>query len=257
MEEKVLLSDVLPGVKVITFNRPQVHNALDIKAMGLFAAHIELLAIDDGLRVLIVTGAGERAFCSGGDLAELSQHPTEADAAAMTALMGDALLALENLPIPVIAAVNGYALGGGSEIAVACDFRIVDENVRLGFVQAKRGLIPGWGGGQRLMRLVGYARAIDILLSAQVMNAETVLALGLARQITAPGAALGGALQLAQQIASLDINVIRSVKKLLHAGLSQPYESALAAELALFPALWTGEAHQQSLAAFLEKQPRA
>jgi enoyl-CoA hydratase len=244
-------------VAVITFNRPQVHNALDVEAMEAFAELIERLGKDSDLRALILTGAGDKAFCSGGDIADLSERRSQADAAAMIQLVGDALLALENLPVPVIAAINGYALGGGSEIAVACDLRVIDETARLGFVQAKRGLMPGWGGGQRLLRLVGYARALDILLGARVMKAEELRALGLANHLTSPGEALEGALELARHFAQFDANVIRSIKALLRAGLHQPYEEALLTERALFPPLWVGEAHVKSLEEFLHKQHQA
>jgi enoyl-CoA hydratase len=254
MTEKILLTLQSSGVAVITFNRPHVHNALDLEAMEAFAGLIERLGTDHDLRALILTGAGEQAFCSGGDLADLSRRRSEADAAAMIELMGDALLALENLPVPVIAAINGYALGGGGEIALACDLRVIDENARLGFVQAKRGLTPGWGGGQRLLRLVGYARAMDILLGARVLRPEELRTLGLANRLTRPGEALAGALELAQQFTQLDPNVIRSIKALLRAGLRQPYEEALATERALFPPLWVGETHVKSLEAFLNKQ---
>jgi enoyl-CoA hydratase len=254
MTEKILLDIHESGVAVITFNRPHVHNALDLEAMEAFATLIERLSSDSHLRVLILTGAGEKAFCSGGDLADLSGRRSEADAVAMIQLMGDALLALENLPVPVIAAVNGYALGGGSEIAVACDLRVIDENAQLGFVQAKRGLTPGWGGGQRLLRLVGYAAAMEILLGARVLKPEEVRALGLANHLTPPGEALHMALELANQIVALDPQVARSIKALLRAGLRQSYDQALLAERALFPPLWLGETHIYSLEAFARKQ---
>ena len=156
--------------------------------------------------------------------------------------------------MPIIAAINGYALGGGSEIAVACDLRVIDENARIGFVQAKRGLTPGWGGGQRLLRLVGYARAMEILLGAKVLKPEEIRALGLANRLMPPGEALAGALDLAHQFTQLDPDVIRSIKTLLRAGLCQPYEDALLTERALFPPLWVGETHMKSVDEFLNRQ---
>lgn len=242
------------GIAVLTFNRPQSHNALTLDAMRQFAAMIDALSRDDSLRVLILTGAGEAAFCSGGDLTDLSQHPTADDGAAMITLMGDALLVLERLPVPVIAAINGYALGGGSEIALACDLRVIDERVQLGFVHLRRGLITGWGGGQRLMRLVGYARALEILLRAQSLKAAEILAFDLASAVVAPGQALPYALELAEQIAQKDAAAVRAVKAFLQAGLRQPYEQALQAERALFPALWTGATHRASMEQFLQRR---
>ncbi len=239
-------------IGILTFNRPERRNALDSEAMSLFADQIHALR-DEPLSTLIITGAGDTAFCSGGDLADLASRRAAEDAEAMITLMGDALIALENLPYPVIAAINGYALGGGSEISLACDLRILGANARLGFVQAKRGLTPGWGAGQRLLRLVGYARALDLLLNATVLSAEDALALGLANRVAPAGEALHVALEWAAQVAALDPAVIRSLKALLRAGLVQPYEQALQTERNLFPQLWTGETHQRSLDEFLNR----
>ncbi len=239
-------------IGTLTFNRPERLNALDSEAMSLFADQIHALK-DEPLAALIITGAGDKAFCSGGDLSDLATRRTAADAEAMITLMGDALIALENLPYPVIAAINGYALGGGSEISLACDLRILGANARLGFVQAKRGLTPGWGAGQRLLRLVGYARALDLLLNATILSAEDALALGIANRIAPAGESLSAALEFAAQIAALDPAVIRSLKTLLRAGLTMPYEQAIQTERQLFPPLWVGEAHQRSLDEFLNR----
>lgn len=253
LTDRILLSTPAEGVALITLNCPERHNALDIEAMRALAAAVHHLAADPTVRVVIVTGAGEAAFCSGGDLNDLAHRLTEDDARGMITLMGEALLALERLPIPVIAAVNGYALGGGSEIALACDIRIVDERARLGFVQARRGLITGWGGGQRLLRLVGYARAMELLLMAQPLDADGIRAYGLANRIVPPRMALAAALEMAAQIVSLDPAVVRAIKGLLRAGVDLPYEHALEAERDLFPALWVGAAHQAKMREFLER----
>ncbi|NUQ05838.1 MAG: enoyl-CoA hydratase/isomerase family protein, partial [Anaerolineae bacterium] len=186
-----------PGVALLTFSRPASHNALSGDDMTAFAVAVDRLAAKPDLRAVVVTGAGDKAFCSGADIAEMVQLTSEAEARAMISLMGDALLKLEQLPVPVIAAINGHALGGGAEIALACDLRVVDRSARIGFVQIRRGLIPGWGGGQRLLRHVGYARALEILLRGRVMGAEDLLALSLATEIAPHGEALASALRLA------------------------------------------------------------
>lgn len=242
------------GIAILTFNRPEAHNALSLEGMVAFASIIDQLAADNDLRALILTGAGEKSFCSGADIADLNRMATAADAEVMITRMGDALLKMECLPVPVIAAVNGYALGGGAETALACDVRIADETARLGFVQIKRGLIPGWGGGQRLMRQVGYARALDILLRAQTLNTPELLSLGLVNQVVPKGEALAGGLDFARQIANHDRAVVAALKSALQAGLSQPYESALMTERALFPPLWEGEARAQSMQDFLNRK---
>lgn len=252
--DTLLIDQPQPGITVLTFNRPQAHNALDIATMRAFAEQIEQFAADPALRVLIVTGAGESAFCSGADLVDMSTRPTAADALAMITLMGDALLRMERLPVPVIAAINGYALGGGGEIALACDLRVVDEHARLGFVQIKRGVVPGWGGGQRLLRLVGYARALEWLLRGHQLKAYELHSEGMVNRVMPAGKALVGALELAAEIAAQDADAARAVKALLQAGLNQPYDAALMTERSFFPPLWEGETQARTLNAFLSKR---
>jgi enoyl-CoA hydratase len=251
MSDKILLQ-IQPDapVAMLTFNRPERRNALDLESMRQFATIVEALKAAP-LSALIVTGAGTRAFCSGGDLADLAQLRAADDANRMSALMSDALLTLENLPYPVIAAINGYALGGGSEVALACDLRVLDQTARLGLVQARRGLTPGWGAGQRLLRLVGYSRALNLLLSAKMIAADEALSLGLANVVTEAGQALAAAREMAYQIASLDRTVVRAIKALLRDGLSLTSIDAQRAEQAHFAPLWEGATHQRSLDDFL------
>ncbi|MFQ3648443.1 MAG: enoyl-CoA hydratase/isomerase family protein [Anaerolineae bacterium] len=256
MTDPILLHTAPNGVATLTFNRPDTMNALNRAAMRHFAETIRQLERDPALRVLIVTGAGAKAFCSGGDLVELRDQPTEADARAMIDLMGDALLALERLPVPVIAAINGYALGGGSEIALACDLRIVDERARMGFVQINMALTPGWGAGQRLARLVGAPKALELLLDGQPLDAEALLALGLANEMTPHAQALAAAQRRAEAIAERPPQVVRAIKALLHAHRTLPYEAALQAERDLFPPLWAHPDHLQAVEAFFARQAR-
>ena len=254
MNEKLRFETHADGIAVVTFNRPEAHNALDLDTMHAFAATIQRLHTLPDTRVVILTGAGDQAFCSGGDLTELSQHPSAEAGEAMSRLMGEALLALEQLPCPVIAAINGYALGGGSEIALACDLRIVDEKARLGLVHIKLGLIPGWGAGQRVLRLVGYSRAMEILLRGRPMHVHDLTTLGLVNDVVAAGTALEHALNFARHIAEASPDVVRAIKTLLRAGLHQPYHTALQTEHDLFPALWAAEPHLQAVENFLRSR---
>ena len=242
------------GIALLTINRPERRNALDVATMEALASMVTLLGTRDDVRALIVIGAGTSAFCSGGDLYDLHTRMTAEEGAAMGALMGDALLALERLPFPVIAAINGFALGGGSELALACDLRVIDERAQLGFVHLRRGLIPGWGGGQRLMRLVGYSKALELLINAQILTAEMLTALRLVSSVTPAGEALAGALALARAAAAHDAATMAAAKAMLQLGLNQPYEAALLQERALFPSLWVGEAHIASTRAFVESK---
>jgi enoyl-CoA hydratase/carnithine racemase len=242
------------GVAVLTFDRPEAMNALDLGMMARFRDVVAGLAADAGLRCLVVTGAGQAAFCSGGDLVALADLTSEDDGRHMITLMGDALHALERLPVPVIAAINGHALGGGSEIALACDLRVVDANARLGLVQIRLGLTPGWGAGQRLLRLVGYPRAMELLLAGEALNISALEALGLASRVVPAGTAREEALDWARAIASRPPAVARAIKALLQAGLSHPYDEALRIERDVFPPLWAADAHLDAVQAFLARQ---
>jgi enoyl-CoA hydratase len=253
MTDKLLIEKRPNGVTVLTFNRPDSRNALDLETMRQFAEAMSDLANDSDLRAVIVTGAGKDAFCSGGDLIELSAYPAENDARQMSALMGDALLALERLPVPVIAAINGYALGGGSEVAMACDLRIADETARMAFVQIRMGLTPGWGAGQRLLRLVGYARAMEFLLRGNIMRSAELEAVGLVNRVVEAGSALTHALIMADQIAASPPDVVRGIKRLLQAGLSETPEQAHQIERDIFPPLWAADAHLQAVENFLSR----
>lgn len=251
--DTLLIDHYADGVTVLTFNRPQARNALNLTTMQHFAQAVTTLAEMPQVRAVILTGAGEAAFCSGGDLVELSRYPTEDDARAFITVMGDALLALERLTVPVIAAINGYALGGGSEIAMACDLRFADEKARMGFVQIQIALTPGWGAGQRLLRQVGYAKALEVLLDGHAMSAPELLATGLVNRVVEAGQALPHALAFAQKIAAAPPDVVRAIKALLRAGLTQPYDAALQFERDLFPPLWAAEPHLAAVERFLKR----
>jgi enoyl-CoA hydratase len=253
MTNTLLVENRSDHITILTINRPAQRNALDLATMHALSEAITCLAADTELRAVIITGAGIESFCSGGDLVELHQYNTPDDAHRMITLMGDALLALERLPVPTIAGINGYALGGGSELALACDLRIADDQTRMGFVQSKMALIPGWGAGQRLLRLVGYAQAMDLLLTGRILHAPELLERGLVNRVVKSGSALDQALDYAQSIKHLDLAVIRSIKALLQAGLNQPYGKALQTERELFPALWAAEPHLQAVEAFLKR----
>lgn len=237
------------GVVTLTFQRPAVHNALDWAAMDAFAAAVSRLA-DGGVSAVIVTGAGTESFCSGGDQRALVGHTAREDGERLARTMGDALGALERLPVPVLAAVNGIALGGGAEVALACDLRFVDAAVRFGLVHLRLGLIPGWGGGQRLARLVGPGRAARMLLEARPYGAEELESLGLADDVAPAGQALPAARAFAARVAQADPATVASVKRLLWAARHERYPDALRTERALFEDLWPAQAHVAAMQAF-------
>jgi enoyl-CoA hydratase/carnithine racemase len=241
------------GVSILTLNRPEARNALDLATMDALKAAMTQLQDSVSTRIVIITGAGTKAFSSGADVHEFSRYPSEADGRMMSALMTETLLAIERLPMPVIAAINGFALGGGSELALACDLRIADEKARMGFVHARMGLTPGWGAGQRLLRLVGYARALDLFLSSHILHAPELLAYGLVNRVVDTGTALEHAINYARHVATFAPEVIRNMKCVLQAGLLHPYDEARRLEQEIFPAMWVGAAHVEAVEAFLKR----
>jgi len=246
------------GVGLLTLNRPQLRNALNWEAMELFAKAVRESASDGQLRALVITGS-EGTFCSGGDLYELDQYPSRLDGARLATVMGEALHDLDGLPVPTLAAVEGPALGGGAEIALACDLRILSQTASLGMMHIKLGIIPAWGGGQRLQRLVGYSLALEWLSAARVLSASEAEAHRLASRVVPAGKALEVAQSIASQIAGFDPAAVRAVKHALQEGLSQPLPQALATERALFPNLWAAPAHLEASTRFVSRrnhQPR-
>lgn len=240
------------GIGMLTIDRPHVRNALNWSAMQAFADAVEEAHSRRDLLVLIVTGL-RKAFISGGDLSELQHYPSREDGLRLATIMGDALARLEALSCPTVAAINGPARGGGAEIAVACDMRVIAEDANIGFVHSRLGIITAWGGGQRLLRTVGYARAIELLTTGRVLSAKEAAVIGLANIITPIDHALSGARELAQQIASNPPACIQAIKRVLRFGLANPEEPALEAERRELPALWDTEFRREAVRRFLNK----
>ena len=236
------------GIGLITVNRPEVRNALNLQAMADFAAAIDQAHATTEPRALIVTGSG-KAFISGGDVAELHGLKTEADAAKMIAVMGDALNRLAELPCITIAAMEGPARGGGCEVALACDWRVAAEDADLGFVQIRLGVTTGWGGAARLVQLVGYPRALDLLTLGRVISAPEAHRLGIVTHLTPPDEALSSAMMIADSLAEYESAAIRAYKRILRTAQSSIAE-AQAVERAEFPKLWAAEAHVKAVEKF-------
>ncbi len=191
--------DVQGRIAVLTLNRPAVLNALNRQTLVELAQAIRTIGLDDKIGGVILTGAGPKAFAAGADIKELAVN-TPVEAQAISA-QGHALMAaIETLGKPVIAAVNGYALGGGCELAMACTLRIAAENAKFGQPEVSLGLIPGYGGTQRLPRLVGKGRALQIILSAKLIGAQEALRIGLVNEVVPAGELLGRATALLDTI---------------------------------------------------------
>ncbi len=241
------------GIGVLTINRPQVRNALNWEAMEAFADSIEIAHAASDLRALIVTGSSG-AFCAGGDLLELDGYPGYEDGVLLTTIMGDALNRMEELPCPTVAAIEGPAMGGGAEIALACDLRVMAESAFLGLMHVRLAICPAWGGGQRLLRLVGYARALAWLAAGRILSATDTLACHLATLLTPDGRALKGALELASSFTRHDPGAVRSIKRILRAGLTLAPVEAAAIERRELPNLWAAPAHIKASNGFVARK---
>jgi enoyl-CoA hydratase len=238
------------GVAVLTVDRPETLNALNWRAVDTFRALVRQARDDKRIRALVVTGGGDRAFISGGDLSELKNYPEVGDGHRLSELMGEACDELDRMEIPVVAAINGHSRGGGCEIAVACDIRVVSENGSLGFVHVRQGISTAWGGAWRLRRLIGYGKAIELLLTGRVISPHEALNLGLVEQVVPVGQALTAARQIAATIAANPPQAVRALKRLLRLEASE----AFAEEREAFARLWATAEHLEAVKAFLEKR---
>jgi enoyl-CoA hydratase len=214
----------------------------------------ELAARDDLVAVLL-TGAGDTSFCAGGDLRWLQRFKTPESGAEMSRRMQAILIRLSRLPVPVIGVLNGYALGGGTEIAMACDLRIVEQHAVFQFKQARVGVMSGWGGGARLLHLVGYARAFELFCSCRPVDAAEAATLGLAQRVVPKGHGLDAAREFAEQIRLGSGRSLGAIKRLLQGAIDLDIQRAAALEARLFAEVWSSPEHREAVAAFFERRP--
>ncbi|MFQ5777559.1 MAG: enoyl-CoA hydratase-related protein [Terriglobia bacterium] len=248
-----LLYEKHDSIAVITINRPKVLNALNRRTLEELAACLSEFIADDALRVAILTGAGERSFVSGADIKELAELTPVAGRD--YGLFGQSVLnRIENSPKPVIAALNGYALGGGCELALACHLRIASEKAKLGQPEVALGLIPGYGGTQRLARLVGKGRALQLVLSGERISAEEALRIGLVNEVVPPADLLPEAENLARKIAANAPLAVRFCLEAVSHGLEMALPEGLYLEATLFSLCCTTEDMKEGTRAFLEKR---
>lgn len=254
MELQELAYDVADGIATVTITRPSRLNALDRRTIEELHQAASSAAADLAVRAVILTGAGEKAFVAGADITEL-QH-LSAPAAEQYATRGQELMwRLENLGKPVIAAINGYALGGGLELAMACTFRYAAEHARLGLPECSLGLIPGFGGTQRLPRLVGRARALELILTGAQITAAEALAAGLVEKVVPGAELLEQTREAAARIASRSLVSTRAVLKVVAEGLNLPPDGGCRLEAAYFGVVAASVDAAEGCQAFLAKRP--
>ena len=253
MYETVLLEQKEPGIWLLTINRERAMNALAPQVLDDLAAAVRAVAADAGARCLLVTGAG-RAFVAGADIAAMSAMSV-LEARDFAAKGHRTLRALELAAFPVIALVNGYALGGGCELALACDFIVASEKAVFGQPEVNLGICPGFGGTQRLTRVVGRSLALDLVTTGRQVKADEALRIGLANHVVAPEALLDKGLELARMIAAKGPVAVRFAKHLVIRGQDLDLANANVLETDVFGLLCATDDKREGMAAFLEKRP--
>ncbi len=242
------------GLAIVTVNRPKSLNALNRATIGEIAQAVDELAADATVRALILTGAGEKAFVAGADIAEMAN--LSSPEALEFSRAGHRLMdKLEALPIPTLAAVNGFALGGGCELAMACDLIVAGEKARFGQPEVSLGVIPGFGGTGRLTRAVGIQRARELIFTGDIVDAQSALALGLVVAVVPPEQLLDRCRDIARRIGQKGPLAIAQAKRVLRAGADLPLDAANALEMQAFAALFGSSDQKEGMRAFLEKRP--
>jgi enoyl-CoA hydratase len=250
--DRPVLVEVDGHVATVTINRPKVLNALDADTLDLLEEAFDGLAEDDEVRVVVLTGAGEKAFVAGADITEIR----ELDETSGTSFSqrGQRLFSkIEGHPKIVIAAVNGFALGGGCELAMACDIRIASENARFGQPEINLGVIPGYGGTQRLPRLIGFSCAKLLMLTGDMLDATAARDLHLVNRVVPEGAALKEATDLARAIAGKPPLAVGAIKAAVEAAAGEE-DAGYAEEARLFGGLMATEDKEEGISAFLQKR---
>ncbi|MGH7481027.1 MAG: enoyl-CoA hydratase/isomerase family protein [Longimicrobiales bacterium] len=244
------------GLATVVVSRPDKLNALNDTTIDELRAAFESLAADDAVRGILITGAGEKAFVAGADVAELAAMGP-LDGIATSRKGQDAFRFLERMGKPVVAAVNGYALGGGLELALACHLRVASENAKLGLPEVKLGIIPGYGGTVRLPRLVGRGRALELILTGAMIDAREAHRIGLVERIAPAGQARAEASTLLRTILDNGPVAVRFALEAVDRAFHIAVEDALTAESDLFGLLAATEDMREGMIAFLEKRQAA
>ena len=249
-----ILFEIREPLAIVTLHRPKVLNALNQATFSELEGAFTELAASESVRAILLTGAGERAFAAGADIQELAT--ISATEGQRLAARGQRILELiENCGKPVIACINGFALGGGCELAMACTVRLASETAKLGQPEVKLGLLPGYGGSQRLPRLIGKGAALRLLLTGEIISAAEAFRLGLVDEVVPAGDLLKRGEELALAMAANAPLAIRQTIAAVHAGYDLPLRQALDLEASLFGVCCATEDKTEGTRAFLEKRP--
>ncbi|MFQ5970404.1 MAG: enoyl-CoA hydratase/isomerase family protein [Nitrososphaerales archaeon] len=240
-------------VAILRINRPEKYNAMNADVIREIGDEMDRLDKDDSVKVVIITGAGEKAFSAGADIEYMSKiSALEAEQYAMT---GHATLnKIENLSKPVIAAVNGFALGGGCELSLACDLRIASKNAAMGQPEVTIGICPGWGGTQRLMRVVGVARAKDLIYSGRRISADEAFQMGLVNKVVELSQLMDECMNIAKKIAKNSTIAVRLSKTLLNRGIDTDINTGLKLEIYCWSLCFSHPDRAEKMTAFVQKK---
>ncbi len=251
-EEQLVLQDTRGAVRILTLNRPDKRNALNGALRCSLLGALDAAARDAAIRAIVLTGAGDKAFVAGADISEFEgRSPVDQYRVMKQPTVFDAV---ERIAKPVIAAINGFCLGGGMELALACDIRIASTGARFGQPEVNLGIIPGGGGTQRLPRIVGLGAASRLILTGDLIDAQEALRLRLVEEVMAPDALMARAVAIAETIAAKSPVAVAAAKEATRAAVSLPLEEGLKLETALFQLCFASEDKIEGVRAFMEKR---
>jgi enoyl-CoA hydratase len=252
MDYQILKISIADRIALVTISRPAALNALNTNFFKEFNHFLDDLEPRDDVKALVITGEG-KSFVAGADIAEMV-HMNEEEGYAFSTFGQRTFDRLEQLTIPVIAAVNGYALGGGCELAMACDFRIASKLAKFGQPEMNLGMIPGYAATQRLSRLTGLGNALYLILTADTITAEDALRIGLVQKVTEPEMLMEEAMKLASKMASNGSDAVATSKRVIRAGIAMDFEEASKLEALEFGRQFNSKATKEGMTAFLEKR---
>lgn len=253
MEYKNIEVKIEKGIATITINRPKALNALNTETLEELKNVLEVLQNDDGVKVIVITGAGEKAFVAGADISEMKDMSVF-EAKKFAELGQKVFRKIELMKKPVIAAVNGYALGGGCELALACDIRIASRNAKFGQPEVGLGIIPGFGGTQRLPRIVGVSKAKELIYTGDMIDAEEALRIGLISKVVEQEKLLEEAYGIAKKIMSKGLVAVSLAKEAINKSLEVDIDSGMEYEANAFAMCFGTQDQKEGMAAFLEKR---
>jgi enoyl-CoA hydratase len=250
---RVVRTEVADGIALLTIDRPEKRNALNTAVRTQLVETLDALRADDAARVIVITGAGDKAFVAGADIGEFAERtPIQQRVVMEQRRIFDEIAAY---PKPTIASINGFALGGGCELALACDIRIAARSARLGQPEIRLGILPGGGGTQRLPRLVGYGRALRLILTGEMIDAEAAERSGMVDMVVDDAELADRTRELAAAIAAHSPVTLQLAKAAVRASLETPLAAGLAYERELFITAFASDDRAEGVRAFLEKRP--